>query len=256
MHQEGKPSYITEERIRALNGIAFDWGTSNLTWNDLFEQLCEYNVQFGDCLVPRTYSVSPRLGHWVSNQRRMYQEQGTRSPVTAERIRALDSIGFNRGHGKTDSASNWRVRFQQLCEFKAQCGVCLVTLKYSANPELGVWVSKQRSNYRLFQEGKASPITAERIEELESLEFKWEQHYVSWNERFEQLRELTVQFAGCVMPIKYSTNPKLGKWVSKQRQNYKLYWDGKPSDMTEQRIQELERVEFKWSLPSTCKGSL
>ena len=62
---------------------------------------------------------------------------------------------------------------QQLCEFKAQCGHCNVPRKYAANSKLGMWVSNQRSTYRLFQEGKHSPVTAERIRELEKVELKW-----------------------------------------------------------------------------------
>ena len=98
-------------------------------------------------------------------------------------------------------------------------------------------------------------MTEERIREFESMGFEWATRKTDlasiWNERVEQLCEYKVQFGHCVVPVKYPVNPKLGKWVSKQRQNYKVYWEGKPSDMTEQRIQELERVEFKWSLPST-----
>ena len=89
--------------------------------------------------------------------------------MTAERIRELESIGVDWGTSKTD----WSVRFQQLCEFKAHFGHCLVPTCYSANPQLGKWVSTQRSNYKLHQEGKPSSITAERIRELESIGFDW-----------------------------------------------------------------------------------
>jgi hypothetical protein len=61
-------------------------------------------------------------------------------------------------------------------------GHCVVPNKYSAKPKLGKWVSTQRTNYKLYQEGKPSAMTAERIRELESVEFKWERNYVSWSE--------------------------------------------------------------------------
>lgn len=32
-------------------------------WNEWFEQLREFKVQFGDCLVPQLYSANPKLGH-------------------------------------------------------------------------------------------------------------------------------------------------------------------------------------------------
>ena len=48
----------------------------------------------------------------------------------------------------------------------------------------------QRYNCRLYQEGKPCSMTAERIQELENVGFKWEvrAYNGSWNERFEQLR--------------------------------------------------------------------
>jgi hypothetical protein len=204
----------------------------------------EFKVQFGHCLVPSQYSANPKLGQWVSNQRyhcKLYQE-GKPSRMTAERIRELESIEFKW----EQSYLTWNEQFEQLREFKLQFGHCLVPQQYSANPKLGQWVSKQRSNWRLYQEGKPSPMTAERIRELVGVEFKWEQTYLNWNERFEQLREFKLLFGHCLMPQQYSPNPTLGQWVSKQRSNWRLCQEGKPSPMTVERIQELESVEFKW----------
>jgi len=39
---------------------------------------------------------------------------------------------------------------------------------------LGNWVTKQRFRYKLYREGKQSPVTTERIRELESVGFEWE----------------------------------------------------------------------------------
>lgn len=39
---------------------------------------------------------------------------------------------------------------------------------------------------------------------------------------------------------------ELGKWVNKQRQEYKLYTEGKHSQMTEERIRILNEIEFVW----------
>jgi hypothetical protein len=61
-----------------------------------------------------------------------------------------------------------------LCEFKEEFGHCLVPNKYPANPKLGRWVMNQRSNYKFYQEGKPSPMSADRIRELENVGFKWD----------------------------------------------------------------------------------
>jgi hypothetical protein len=44
-------------------------GPHQSQWRDLFRQLCEYKIQFGDCLMPQRYSANPKLGNWVSTQR-------------------------------------------------------------------------------------------------------------------------------------------------------------------------------------------
>ena len=67
----------------------------------------------------------------------------------------------------------WILRCQQLRQYKAQFGPCLVPYKYAANPKLGTWVKTQRTQYKLHQEGRPSPMTDERIRELESIDFDW-----------------------------------------------------------------------------------
>ena len=63
LYPNGTPSRMLAERIRALNEIGFDWETSRKTdWSARFQQLCEYKVQFGNCLVPARYSADPSSG--------------------------------------------------------------------------------------------------------------------------------------------------------------------------------------------------
>ena len=45
---------------------------------------------------------------------------------------------------------------------------------YAENPQLGIWVSKQRAQYKKFQQDPStSHMTQERIERLESIAFQW-----------------------------------------------------------------------------------
>ena len=140
-------------------------------WCESSQQLCEFKVQFGHCRVPNRYSIHPKLGWWVSSQRTRYMKNTEEKSMSAEHIRALDGIGFDWGTSKTDVASIWSVRFQQLCEFKEKVGHCIVPQKYSANPKLGRWVSTQRHNCKLYQEGRPNALTAERIRALDDIGF-------------------------------------------------------------------------------------
>jgi hypothetical protein len=53
-----------------------------------------------------------------------------------------------------------------------QFGHCLVPQRDAANRTLGLWISTQRHDYKLYQDGKPSRMTVERIRELEIVEFK------------------------------------------------------------------------------------
>jgi hypothetical protein len=253
-HREEKSTSTAAEHIRALDGIGFDWRASKSDhtsmWRVRLQQLLEFKVQFGHCAVPQKYFANPKLGQWVSNQRQTYKlyQNGKPSGMTEERILSLESAGFKWGSSKSDLATFWSEQFQQLCEFKVQFGHCAVPQNYPANNKLGTWVSTQRSNYKLCQEGKPSPMTEERILVLNGIGFKWGSSKSDlatfWSMRFEQLCEYKVQFGHCAVSQKYSVNPKLGQWVANQRKNYKLYQEGKPSPMTEERIRALQSVEF------------
>ena len=127
--------------------------------------LLQFKAHFGHCLVPSKYSANRTLGYWVLSQRKNYRwyREGKPSPMTAERSRELDGIGFDWGTGKADLTSIWSVRLQELCDFKSHFGHWRVPHKYSANLTLGHWVTSQRATYRLYQEGKPSSMTGEHI---------------------------------------------------------------------------------------------
>ena len=60
----------------------------------------------------------------------------------------------------------------------------------------------------------------------------------SWQKRFEELRASST-------PIPPTT--KLGRWVSKQRDQYRRLKEGKSSGMTMERIAALEDIDFVWN---------
>ena len=77
---------------------------------------------------------------------------------TIHTVKVVKSLGYNKISRSTRDTP---------------IGHCAMPQHYSANPRLGQWVSKQRSHYKLYQEGKPSSMTAERIREFESMGFKW-----------------------------------------------------------------------------------
>ena len=72
--------------------------------------------------------------------------------------------------------TKWDTKFNELVAYKeTHGGSCNVPARgYAENPQLGNWVSKQRTQYKKFQQDPStSQMTQERIERLESIAFQW-----------------------------------------------------------------------------------
>ena len=90
-------SSLTDERIRLLNDLNFQWMTrSEEKWNERVSELREFKHQNGHSLVPRSFPQNPQLSAWVATQRTNYKrrQDGKPSPLTMARVRELDEIGF------------------------------------------------------------------------------------------------------------------------------------------------------------------
>ena len=197
-------------------------------------------------MVPQRYKENPSLGHWVDRQRRDYRKrkEGKVSPMADDRINLLEKIGFVWNVPD----STWMVRYEELKQFKATRGHCNVPSDDSANKELGTWVHKQRTEYRLQEKGKqSSAMTAERIALLEEIGFVWKPQESGWMERYEELKQFQQSNGHCNVPKQYPPNKKLGLWVYKQREAYRLRQAGKETKrMTDWRVEMLEKIGFSW----------
>ena len=67
----------------------------------------------------------------------------------------------------------WFERFGELKKFMAMNGNCDVPSRYGPNKRLGRWVSFQRTQFRLRNEGRHSHLTDDRMELLNNLGFRW-----------------------------------------------------------------------------------
>eukprot|EP00978_Attheya_sp_CCMP212_P033701 scaffold137334_cov51-Attheya_sp.AAC.3 len=83
----------------------------------------------------------------------------------------------------------WDKRFKELVDFKKINGHANVP---SNSGQLGGWVSNQRKQYRLLQNGKDSRLTIDKREKLESIgfEFKCRHTTSTWSQRFQELVDL------------------------------------------------------------------
>ena len=151
-------------------------------------------------------------------------------------------------------AGQWSEKFAELCEYRERMGHCLVPHTFSENLPLARWVKRQRYQYKLMRDGKSSTMTEERVKALEDIGFIWDSQGAAWGERLAELQQYRREFGHSNVPSNFSQNPQLATWVKCQRRQYKLHQEGKPSNMTPQRIRELENLGFEWELRSYKKA--
>jgi hypothetical protein len=73
-------------------------------------------------------------------------------------------------------------------------------------------------------------------------------HDLRWSQRFEELQDFKTRHGHCVVPAKYAENQMLARWMSSQRTAYRSLREGKPTNITPERIQLLNEVGFPWQV--------
>lgn len=265
--------------------------TRKTHWASMFQALKAYRAVHGDTLVPATYPDNPQLGNFVDNSRQVYRmrleseesgkvpDRGYHVMMSNERIEKLNSIGFIWNLFE----HSWNTKYEELKLYAAKHGHCLVPWQCKENFQLSLWVSKQRRNYqvRKQEESKgAKPndyevvLSDERIRKLEAIGFVFEVLEEQWYERYEELQTYISNHGDTLVPKAYTQNGLLlGRWVDKQRLDYKRYHDRKKLEekwkdieisdeevrkeieranslatgMTEERLRLLEEVDFVWN---------
>jgi hypothetical protein len=81
---------LSEERLRKLNDIGFDWDPLEAAWENGFRCLMVYKERKGHCRVPVTYKDENgyRLGQW------MFRQRQSKPTLSRERRKRLDELGF------------------------------------------------------------------------------------------------------------------------------------------------------------------
>jgi hypothetical protein len=171
--------------------------------------------------------------------------------ITAECIAALDATDFVWDPRILRKRQNM---FQQLAEYREQYGQSNVPMYWPWNPRLSLWVKHMRQCKKKYDRGEMDDaITAERIAALNAMGFVWNYHEARWQEMYHQLVEYQKQYGNCNVPRGGRHNPSLGSWVDSHRMLKKWYDAGKPSSLTQRRIDALERMGFEWRVRELAK---
>ena len=112
-----------------------------------------------------------------------------------------------------------------------------------------LWVKTQLTLYRNGKAGKLPALSDERIRLLEELDITWgvRRKVIPWEDQFQELMDYKRRFGNVNVPWQWKENNVLAQWVNTQRKKYKDLIGGKKSSLTEEQINKLNSVNFKWS---------
>mmetsp|Transcript_20205 Transcript_20205/g.43976 ORF Transcript_20205/g.43976 Transcript_20205/m.43976 type:complete len:721 (-) Transcript_20205:259-2421(-) len=141
-------------------------------WTEKFDELLKFREETGHCLVPNSHPQNPALAQWTKRQRYQYKlkQEGKRSTITDERVRALEEAGFIWDSHK----AVWSERLEELKSFKREFNHCNVPSRYQRNHQLAIWVKRQRRQWKNKMDQLSHCMTDERQQALEAVGFVWD----------------------------------------------------------------------------------
>lgn len=155
---------------------------------------------------------------------------------SSKNIERKDLIQATNGKKKQSDIS-WRANYSTAKAYVEKHGHIS-----RGNRKVANWIKRQRQQYRNRLMGKPSSMTAERIAEMEKLDFEWKPREALWKEKYDALRQFWQKNQHSKLPS-IKEFRALHKWCKRQRHGYWAY------TMEQQRIEMLDEIEFDWGQP-------
>ena len=177
-----------------------------------------------------------------------------------EILEAADDDGEEEDEDLSDdNRDKWKIRFEQLREYKIKNGHCNVPQLFKANRPLGIWVKNQRAHYsnkipKLSPEKipKTPKLSPEKIARLDCLEFYWGKGLPTqtWDFMFEHVQKFQRENGHCNIPFNQENPSALAVWTAFQRTEKKEKNKNKPTLLTAYQDWKLQEIGFNWDGPS------
>jgi hypothetical protein len=168
-NQRTRRESMPRSRKDLLDALGFIWDVNAWNWEQMYNQLKEYNDVHGHCGVPYTRGDPSPLGKWVDSQRTR------RESMPRSRRDLLDTLGFIWDV----NAWNWEQMYNQLKEYNDVHGHCGVPYTRGDPSPLGKWVDSQRS--------QQESMPRSRRDLLDTLGFIWDVNAWNWERKYEKL---------------------------------------------------------------------
>lgn len=205
------------------------------SWDTWFGKLKAFKERFGHCNVTTGFGEDARLWSWVSAQRTR-RNKGLLSPL---RIQRLEQLGFVWDFQAQKGQETWMKWYRELESYTREHGNSHVPRTH-ANTKLASWVWIQRAR-RDKSYGNQPPLTAEQVELLDKLGFRWNVHDEKWTERLEELTHFKEQHGHCNVELVVDEKDGLLGWVNIQRKRLAN------AELDIERKELLDNIGFSWT---------
>jgi hypothetical protein len=181
----------------------------------------------------------------LKKEYKAYQQDPNTSILDEDQIKVLEFLHIpltSRGD------EHWNRFYDLLLQYKETHKHVLVP-RLCEIPGLGDWCTDQRRQHKAWKQGQPSQLTQARREKLEAIGFVWQvRNRPEWEHRYQELVDYKSNNDDCKVPQHYKENRALGKWVAKQREQYKLMLKGQHSFLTPYRLEKLNDLGFVWQV--------
>ena len=162
-----------------------------------------------------------------------------------------------------DNDYTWNRNQTLLTMFQSRFGHCNVPEGYGVGTEyegLYSWCEDQKVEYQKMCRGEPTCMTPTRKNILMKLGFAGVGENISkkrtssksakaaWKKWMEKLTEYHNEHGNADVPLKYEPCPSLGTFVNRQRSEMRKMEAGKATSLTQERIEDLNKLGFTWAL--------
>lgn len=225
---------LSDERIRLLDELEFDWGIKRHKWDEMYGWLKDYYEQHGVAYVQRDMTQGyngqslNRLNRWCCKQIWYYN----RNMLSKDKILLLNNINFNFNLKESILENDWELNFNKMLEFKNKYGHCHVPVNYE-DRLFYYWVHRQRT--------KRNKLPEDKKRRLNDIGFIWHWEEHNWELNFKLLKKFYEENGNISIP---NENRKLSEWVRYIRKVKKGHFN---YQLTEEQIRQLNGINFNWS---------
>jgi len=280
---------VTEQLVQHTSqALVDDLLEDNSTWNQMYYQLVDFHSSHGHLRVPwrkedkEKDPITARLGPWLVQQRKDYR----RDPDDPERLEPYKIAALEKLEIEWEPfRQHWFNRYDDLKRYKEEHGHCRVPYcsgrsqkkrKHEEEDEdhmeegedgkvkydsLGVWVKRQRNQYKNFKAGnkeKCGEMTEERIQLLETIGFEWclraGPEPNSWVDSYNELKAFKEDHGHTRVDEKQ--NKTLSEWVKQMRAYIKKFNENNDDNaLTLEQYNLLKDLELDSSLRESKFGA-